>query len=115
MIMKQSEIRFSIELDNENIPDKIFWEATDSPTGGIEEAKSINVSIWDHQRKETMRIDLWTKDMQVDEMKRFVVDTIGGMAESIRVATGDEFMANEMDQLCALLVKHIKQEHSAKK
>ncbi|TAD95722.1 MAG: gliding motility protein GldC, partial [Bacteroidetes bacterium] len=70
--MKQSEIRFNIELDDQNLPDKIFWEATDSPINGLSEAKAINVSMWDHLKKETLRIDLWSKDMQVDEMKRFV-------------------------------------------
>jgi gliding motility-associated protein GldC len=112
--MRQSQIRFNIELDEENLPEKIFWEATESPSGKLEEAKAINLSIWDSQNKETLRIDLWVKDMQVDEMKRFVVDSIGGMAESIRTSTGDEFMANEMEHLCTLLVKHIKEQHGQK-
>jgi gliding motility-associated protein GldC len=41
--------------------------------GGVEqeEAKAIMLSIWDSKVKESMRIDLWTKDMPVDEMKIF--------------------------------------------
>jgi gliding motility-associated protein GldC len=34
-------------------------------------AKAIMLSIWDSKVKESMRIDLWTKDMPVDEMKIF--------------------------------------------
>jgi gliding motility-associated protein GldC len=113
--MKQSEIRFSVELDEENLPDKIFWSATDSPAGKAEEAKAISVSIWDHARSETMRIDLWTKDMQVLEMKRFMIDTIGGLAETLRGATQDEYMADEMEMLCERLVKHLQEEYKKAK
>jgi len=109
-LMKQSEIRFSIELDDQNVPEKIFWNASDSPTGQLTEAKGLAVSVWDAKEKETLRIDLWTKDLPTDEMKRMTIDTIGGLATTIRNATGDEFMANEMDRLCELLVMHVKNE-----
>jgi hypothetical protein len=29
------------------------------------------LSVWDSKEKESMRIDLWTKEMPVDEMKIF--------------------------------------------
>jgi gliding motility-associated protein GldC len=106
--MKQSEIRFSVELDDDNIPEKIFWSATDAPSPGVEEAKAINVSIWDFKHHETLRIDLWSKDMTVDDMKRFVIDSIGGMASTIRTATNDDHMADQMDSLCRYLVDYLK-------
>ncbi len=112
--MKTSEIRFHIELDDENVPEKLFWSATDSPNGGLEEAKAINVSIWDHRRKETLRIDLWAKDMPVDEMKRLAVDTLGSMAQTIRTATDDGLMAAKMEDLCTWMMEHIRREHSSK-
>ncbi len=113
--MKHSEIRFSIELDDKNIPEKIFWNATDTPESSLKEAKGLAVSVWDHKVKETLRIDLWTKDLPVDEMKRMAIDTIGGLATTIKQATGDEFMATEMDKLCELLVMHLKNEMSKNK
>ncbi len=109
--MKDTEIKFHIELSDDNLPEKIFWRATDAPTKGITEAKALHVSVWDNTHAETLRIDLWTKDMQVLEMKRFVVDSIAGMAQTIETATGDKFMAKEMDSLCERLVKHIKEEY----
>jgi gliding motility-associated protein GldC len=109
--MKSSEIRFKIELDDKNYPEKIFWNATDGSSKGMEESKAITLSIWDQSKKETLRIDLWGKDMPVDEMKRFYIDTIGGLANSIRTATNDEFMANEMEKLCDTLVKHVQEEN----
>ena len=108
--MKNSEIRFKVELDDQNFPEKIMWHATDGTSAGLEEAKAISISIWDHFQKETLRIDLWGKDMPIDEMKRFYVDMIGGLANSLRNSTGDEFMADEMDKLCQKLVKHLLEE-----
>lgn len=106
--MKQSTIQFQIDLDKNNIPESIKWEATDKP-GDLSETKSISLSLWDHEQKNTLRIDLWTKDMPVDEMKRFYIDCVGGLAQSALRATGDEFIANEMNALCERLIKHLKE------
>jgi gliding motility-associated protein GldC len=109
--MKKSTINFTIHLDQNNVPDKIFWDATDKPDPQLSETKSISINLWDHQQKNTLRIDLWAKDMPVDEMKRFYIDCIGGLAQSILTSTGDEFMANETNELCARLVKHLQTEN----
>lgn len=109
--MKTSEIRLKVELDNDNVPEKLFWEAQDSGVIGLEETKAINLSIWDHNRKDSLRIDLWAKDMPVHEMKRFYIDIIGGMASSIQTSTDDTFMAQEMNSLCDRLVAHLKEEN----
>lgn len=105
--MKKSSIQFSIELDQNNIPDRILWDATDKPDPGLTETKAISVALWDHKQKNTLRIDLWTKDMPVVEMKRFYIDCLGGFAQSALTATGDEFISNEINALCEKLVKHI--------
>lgn len=112
--MRKSEIKFTVNLDPKNVPDSIQWEATDNPTGNKEETKAITVSVWDTNQKNTMRIDLWTKDMQVDEMKMFTVETIAGLSETIKNSTGDEFMSNEMKELVKKLVKHIEEENKKK-
>ena len=52
-------------------------------------------------------IDLWTKDMPVTEMKRFYIDTIGAMAESLNTATNDEVMVKKMRDLCEELVQYL--------
>lgn len=108
--MKKSEINFTIELDEQNVPDKISWDATDRKKEDPSETKAISLSVWDSLQKNTLRIDLWTKDMPVDDMKRLSVDTIGGLAQTILNATGDEYMANEMNTLCEKLVKHLEEE-----
>ena len=94
-----SEIKFEIELDQNRVPEKLFWTAAD---GGVanEEAKAIMLSIWDSKAKETMRIDLWTKDMPVDEMKIFFHQTLVAMSDTFKRATDDEKMTNTMKDFC---------------
>ncbi|WP_160375170.1 gliding motility protein GldC [Flavobacterium hydrocarbonoxydans] len=94
-----SEIKFNIELDENRVPEKLSWTAQD---GGVqaEEAKAIMLSIWDSKAKETMRIDLWTKDMPVDEMKIFFHQTLVAMSDTFKRATDDEKMSDTMKDFC---------------
>jgi len=95
----KSEIKFNIELDVNRVPEKLSWTAQD---GGVEaeEAKAIMLSIWDSKAKESMRIDLWTKDMPVDEMKIFFHQTLVAMSDTFKRATDDEKMADTMKDFC---------------
>lgn len=94
-----SEIKFSVELDENRVPEKLTWSAQD---GGVEAqaAKAIMLSIWDSKVQETMRIDLWTKDMPVDEMKLFFHQTLVAMSDTFKRATDDEKMADTMKDFC---------------
>ena len=94
-----SEIKFLVELDENRVPEKLTWTAQD---GGVdsEEAKAMMLSIWDSKAKETLRIDLWTKDMPVDEMKLFFHQTLVAMSETFQRATGDEKMTATMKDFC---------------
>lgn len=107
--MTTSNIQFTIHLDSGNMPEKIEWDATDKPDPGFSETKSISIALWDHVQKNTMRIDLWAKDMPVEEMKRFYIDCIGGLSQSVLTSTGDEHMAAEMNALCDRLAKHVRE------
>lgn len=69
---KTSDIILRVTTDENKIPEAINWSAQD---GGVEneEAKAAFLLVWDHKSKESLRIDLWTKDMPVDEMKHFFI------------------------------------------
>lgn len=110
--MKKSEINFKIELDENNVPEKIQWDASDKPEAGFSDSKSISISLWDHLQKNTLRIDLWTKDMPVSEMRRFYIDCLGGLAQSILTSTGDELMSKEINSLCEKLAVHVQKTES---
>lgn len=94
-----SEIKFKIALDENKVPEEISWTAAD---GGIdkEAAKAIMISVWDHEKKDTLRMDLWTKDMPVDEMKQFYHQTLVAMADTFERATADEKMGATMRDFC---------------
>ena len=106
--MKKSEIKFIVTLDKENVPEKIEWMAEDSLSDSLSETKSISLSLWDEKKNNTLRIDLWTKEMKTDEMKRFYIDCLGGLSQSILSSTGDEYMSKETNKLCEKFIEHIK-------
>ncbi len=99
MYSKTSEIKFDITLDENKVPESLNWTAKD---GGIEnqETKAIMLSIWDSKAKESLRIDLWTKDMPVDEMKIFFHQTLVAMADTFQRATTEDKMADTMRDFC---------------
>lgn len=94
-----SDIKIRVELDENKVPENLFWTAKD---GGVERAqsKAMLLSIWDHKAQETLRIDLWTKDMPVDEMKKFFHQTLVAMTDTYERATEDEKMAATMRDFC---------------
>ena len=94
-----SEIKIVVELDENRVPEKLTWSAHD---GGVqqEDAKAMMLSVWDSKVQETLRIDLWTKDMPVDEMKLFFHQTLVAMADTFQRATQDEKMADTMKDFC---------------
>lgn len=94
-----SEIKFFIDLDENRVPEKLSWTARD---GGVEAqaTKAFMLSIWDSKAQETLRIDLWTKDMPVDEMKVFFHQTLVAMADTYQRATNDEKMTDTMKDFC---------------
>lgn len=92
--MKQSEIKFVVTLDENNLPEKIDWSATDANEASS--SKSIMIALWDANEKNTLRIDLWTKDMLVDEMKQFYHQSLLSMADTFERATGETEAAKDM-------------------
>ena len=94
-----SKIELNIELDENRVPEKLRWNAED---GGISnaEAKAMMLAVWDSKAQETLRIDLWTKDMPVDEMKVFFHQTLVEMSKTFHRATQDEKMSATMMDFC---------------
>ncbi|MGB3605822.1 MAG: gliding motility protein GldC [Psychroserpens sp.] len=94
-----SKIELNVQLDENKVPEKLHWTAQD---GGItnEEAKAMMLAVWDGKAKETLRIDLWTKDMPVDEMKQFFHQTLVEMSNTFHRATQDEKMTATMKDFC---------------
>lgn len=96
---RNSKIEISVDLDENKIPEKISWSAED---GNIKnkESKALFLSVWDSEQKESLRIDLWTKEMPLDEMKIFFHQTLVAMSDTFNRATQDEKMTATMKDFC---------------
>ena len=96
--MKKSEINVSVDLDDTKNPVSMEWTATDSGVEGTRSCKGMMISLWDGEDQCTYRIDLWTKDMMVEEMQHMMYETIRGMAETYQRATGDEKVSGDITE-----------------
>ncbi len=94
-IAHESTIELTVGLDENRVPETLNWSAKDGGVDG-EEAKAMLLSVWDPREKETLSIDLWTKDMPVDEMKLFFHQTLVSMTQTFIRATQDEKMGATM-------------------
>ena len=99
IVSKQSSITVQIGLNANNLPLEMHWTADD---GGITNApaKAMMLSLWNPEDNNTMKIDLWTKDMSVEEMKQFFHQTLVTMADTFNRATQDETMTETMKDFC---------------
>ena len=104
--MKQS-IKFEIELDENHLPLNIEMKASE---GGSNESnlKALMLSAWAAKTKETLRIDLWTKDMPVNEMFIMYHQTMMGMASTLERATGQDKLAAALRDYCAFFAEQTK-------
>ncbi|MDX5326311.1 MAG: gliding motility protein GldC [Bacteroidota bacterium] len=95
--MKRSDITVSVELDDNRVPDTITWSATD---GGVDnkDTKAVMLSVWDADRQELLKIDLWTKDMMMDDMKKFIHQNLLSLANVLDRSTSEEGLSNDLRQ-----------------
>jgi len=82
-----STITIDVALDENRVPESIQWSATESNADRPQKAKALMLSFWDNADKAALRIDLWTKDMKVDEMADFFYQTLMTMADTYGRAT----------------------------
>ncbi len=94
--MNQSTIKIDILLDPNKVPEQISWTATDSHADMAQKAKAVCVAFWDGADKTALRIDLWTKDMMMDEMADFYYQMMMTMADTFKRATQQEGLAADM-------------------
>jgi len=95
-IMAISTITIDVHLGEDKVPEKITWNATDSTANEAQKAKAMMVSFWDAADKSALRIDLWTKDMMVDEMADFYYQTMMTMADTYDRATRQQELVDDM-------------------
>jgi gliding motility-associated protein GldC len=99
--MNQSTITIDVILDKDKLPEQINWKASDSTADVAQKSKAMMLSFWDGADKAAMRIDLWTKEMMVDEMADFYYQTMMTMADAFNRATKNTELVNDMKTFAA--------------
>ena len=94
--MKQSTIRLDVSLDENKVCEDIRWNASDTSAEMDQQAKAMMLALWDRADKAALRIDLWTKDMMIDEMGDFFYQTYITMADTFGRATRNPKLVEEM-------------------
>ncbi len=97
--LKKSTIDIEVLTNENNLPEQINWSAKD---GGVDkaQAEAMILSFWDKKANTAMRIDLWNKEMTVDDMKKFMHQTLLTMADSFERSTGEKNMAEDLRDYC---------------
>ena len=103
--MNVSTITVDVHLDKDKIPEKILWDAASSTAADKQNAKAMMLAFWDGADKSALRIDLWTKEMMVDEMGDFFYQTLMGMADTFDRATHQTELTAEMKAIAKDFLK----------
>lgn len=105
--MSKSTLKFDLELDENNIPRKIVMRSSDNQVADAD-IKSIMISAWEKSTKDTLRVDLWTKDMMVHEMFIMYHQTLLSMASTLEKSTGHEKLAGALRDYCKFFAEQTK-------
>lgn len=97
----KSEINISLTLDENRMPEKIEWIASDSDMNDPKESKAMMLSFWDNEERQTLGIDLWTEKMMVDEMNIFIYQSIIKMADTYKRATQNAEAADILEKMAS--------------
>jgi gliding motility-associated protein GldC len=85
-----ADIHVRVVRDAADDIDSIRWSATDAPMPGPQDARAMILALWDPEARTSLRIDLWTKDMTVEDMNDFFFQTLLTLADTYRSATNNE-------------------------
>ena len=88
--MSKSTIAVDIELDDKKMPIGISMK---DPSQSVE-CKAMMLAFFDKKSKDTLRIDLWTKEMQVLEMDKFFFESLRSMADTYVKATRNKELSD---------------------
>ncbi|MCX7728483.1 MAG: gliding motility protein GldC [Bacteroidia bacterium] len=104
--MASQQIIIEINTDEKHIPENIQWQAPQIMEKG--ECKSIALALWDSKENNTLRMDVWTKDMTTDEMKKFLLQNIITLCDTYEKATSDQVLSDKIKQIIIHIAKEEK-------
>lgn len=107
--MTKSTITIDVILDEKRVPAQIQWQATESTADNEKKAKAMMLSLWDGAEKTALRVDLWTKEMMVDEMGDFFYQTFMTMADTLDRATHQHALVDDIKNFAADFLKKFRE------
>ena len=96
--MRKTNINIQITLDDDQMPHKIHWTSDDDDQDKSHPAKALLLSLFDEESKDTVKVDLWTNEMQLVEMDRFMFQTLKSLADTYFKSTNNNQLASHMQQ-----------------
>jgi gliding motility-associated protein GldC len=99
---REAEFKFKVELDDQNMPENITWYTSDNNNANKtgEACKSMMIALWDGNEKNTLNVNLWTKDMRVDEMHTHFFQMLLNLGDVYFKATANPYIQQEIKQFC---------------
>ena len=107
--MRTSTITINVGLDEGKVPESINWSASESTAEAVRDAKAVILSFWDGRDRSALRMDLWTKEMRVDEMADFYFQTFMTLADSFERATHQPELVEDIKNFAGSFYKKFQQ------
>lgn len=104
--MSDSSITIHVVTDENKVPSSIHWSAEDSDIQQ-RSAKAMALAMWDDVDGNAVHMDLWTKEMSVEEMQHFICQTMMTLANTLEKATNDKAHALAMRSFTEELAKRL--------
>ena len=108
--MRKSEIKLTVTLDEQEVPEMLEWSASEKGGAAAEQTNAFALFVWNDATGDIMPVNLWTGHMDKIELKKFYINIIGSLAERLAFATEDYDMANDMEGLCRKMAERLMQE-----
>ena len=100
-------LKFEVTLDENNLPEGIDMLGDEVDDSSLN-FKALMIAAWDSKKKETLRVDIWTKDMPVNDMFILYHQNMMGMATSLEKSTGEGKLAEGLRDYCAFFAEKTK-------
>ena len=95
---RTAKITLTVNLDNDNLPTRIKWQASEALTDEPTLCQSMMLSLWDSNNKTTVAIDLWTKDTTIEDMNLYFYQVFHKMADTYLRATKNTEVAQSIHE-----------------
>lgn len=99
MPSSKAEIQISITLDEQRLAESIEWHASEAEMPGPQHCDAFTLSLWDREGQDTLGIDLWTKQLPVNDMRMLIGQTLIRLGGTFGRATKDEDLARRITEL----------------